>query len=183
MQQPAVADTKAVEARPSCVRSVLTEDRDAHVHQTLIEIRRADVPALHGAGAEVLADDVGRRAQAAEQVLALGDAQVARHALPAPALHGPEQRVAVDEGPDGAHEVATAWVLDLDDLGPLLAEDAGAEGGGDAGAHVDDADAFERQAHLSMRKAGRPRRARRTLPSWSPSACGPPTPTARSRCC
>src|SRR5205807_9831640 len=132
---------------------------------------------------EVLTDHVGRGAQAAEKVLSLGDAQVARHALPPSPFHGPEQRVAVDEGPDGAHEVAAARVLDLDHLGPLLAQDAGAEGGGDAGAHVDDADALEREAHLSMRKAGRPCRARRTLPSWTPSASAPPKRRARSRCC
>ena len=76
-------------------------------------------------------------------------AQVERDALAAAALDRPEQRVrapssSVDERPDLAHEVAAAGLLDLDDLGALLAEQAGAERRGDAGAEVEDAQPRER---------------------------------------
>ena len=134
VQQAAVADADAVEAGPRRVRAVLAEHRDAHGHEAVGRGRSgamfhcSSVP-----GPEVLDDDVGGRREPAEQVLALGRAQVERDALAAAALDRPEQRVAVvDERPDLAHEVAAARLLDLDDLGALLAEQAGAERRGDA---------------------------------------------------
>ena len=48
---------------------------------------------------------------------------------------------AVDERTDLAHEVAAARLLDLDDLGALLAEQSRAERRGDAGAEVEHAEA------------------------------------------
>ena len=100
-------------------------------------------------GAEVLAHDVGRRRQPLEQVPPLGAPQVAGDAAPPAALDGPGQRVVgpvVDrhEGPHGAHEVALAGELDLDHVGPELAEQARAERRGDARADVDHPDAGER---------------------------------------
>ena len=98
---------------PRRVRAVLAERADAHGDQAVVEIGRRDVPALERPGPEVLDDDVRGRGEPAEQVLALGRAQVERDALAAAALDGPEQRVrrpivavARDERPDLAHEVA-----------------------------------------------------------------------------
>jgi hypothetical protein len=54
------------------VRPVLSEGADAHVDEPRVEVGRSDVPALHGAGPEVLDHDVGGAGEAAEQVLALG---------------------------------------------------------------------------------------------------------------
>ena len=109
-----------------------------------------DVPLLERAGPEVLDEHVGGRREPAEEVLALGRAQVERDALAAAAFDRPEQRVlavgvaGVDERPDLAHEVAAARLLDLDDLGALLAEQPGAERRGDARAEVEHAQARER---------------------------------------
>src|SRR4029079_5765255 len=62
-------------------------------------------------------------------------------------LDRPEQRIAVDEGPDLAHEVAAARLLDLDDLGALLTEQARAERRRDSGAQIEDTKALERTGH------------------------------------
>ena len=102
---------------------------------------RPDVPLLERAGPEVLDDHVGRLGEPAEHVLALRRAQVERHALAPAAFDRPEQRVAVDERPDLAHEVAAARLLDLDDFGALLAEQSRAERCGDPRAEVEDAQA------------------------------------------
>src|SRR5207302_677860 len=123
---PAVADAEAVEAGAGRVGAVLPEHADAHHHDARVEVVGTHVPGLHRAGPEVLADDVGVGGQPAEQLLALGPAQVAGDALAAPALHRPEERVLLAAGrclerADGAHEVALARHLDLDHLGAQLA--------------------------------------------------------------
>ncbi len=74
-------------------------------------------------------------------------AQVERHALATTPFDRPEQRIPVDEGPDLAHEVAGTRLFDLDDLRALLAEQTGAERGGDARPEVEDAHARERLGH------------------------------------
>ena len=102
---------------------------------------------FEGARTEVLDDDVGRRREPPEDVLTIAGAQVERHALAAAPFNGPEQRVTVDEGPDLAHEVAAARLLDLDDLRALLAEQARAERRCDARAQIEDAQALERTGH------------------------------------
>src|SRR4029079_4637584 len=126
-----------------------------------VEIRRPDVPLLERAGPEVLDDDVGLAGEPAEQVLAVGLAEVERDAPPAASLDGPEQRVARallggrrriqrirrHERPDLAHEVAGARLLDLHELGALLGQQPGAERRGDAGTEVEHPQARERPAH------------------------------------
>ena len=72
--------------------------------------------------------------------------QVARDRAAAAPFDGPKERVAVLERTDGAHEVASAWVFDLDHVGAPFAEQAGAERCADAGADVDDAQPFERRS-------------------------------------
>ena len=55
------------------------------------------------------------------------------------------------EGPDSAHGVADAGLFDLDDLGPLLAEDAGTKRSGNAGAHVEHSQPGQRLTHPGAR--------------------------------
>ena len=56
----------------------------------------------------------------------------------------PSSLAGVDERADLAHEVAAARLLDLDDLGALLAEQPRAERRGDARAEIEDAQPGER---------------------------------------
>ena len=154
MQQPAVADADPVEPGTRCVRAVLSEHRDAHGHESRGKVRGADVPLFERAGPEVLDEHVGRRGEPAQEVLAVGGAQVERHALASAAFDRPEERVLavvarVDERTELAHEVAAARLLDLDDVGALFAEQARAERRGDARAEVEDAQARERAAQRS----------------------------------
>ena len=115
------------------------------------------MPTLHGAGPKVLAHDVGGGAQPTEQGLPVGLAQIDRASLPAATFDGPEQRMAravvfgVDERTDLAHEVARPGQFDLDHLGSHLAEQSGAERGGDARADIDHPQAFEGWSHESPR--------------------------------
>ena len=158
MQQAAVADADPVESGARRVGAVLSEHRDAHRHETRIEIVGADVPLLERARPEVLHEHIGGCREAPHQVLALGGAQIEGHALAAAALDRPEQRVltaratsvgvGVDERADGAHEVAALGLLDLDDLGALLAEQPGAERCGDARAEVEHTQTCERTGQL-----------------------------------
>ena len=147
MEEAAVGHAQAVEAGALRIGAVLAEGADAHHDDARVEVSWPDSPFLHGPGAEVLAYDIGCRRQPAEQVLALGGAEVAGGALSAPTLHRPEQRVAVVEGTDGAHEVTGARLLHLHHLGTPLAQQAGAKRCTDAGADVDDAQAVEWTGH------------------------------------
>ena len=166
MQQPAVADPDAVEAGPRRVRAVLAEHRDAHGDEPVGKAVRSDVPLLERARAEVLDDDVGRRCEPPQDVLALVRAQVEGDALAAAALDRPEQGVAVDERPDLAHEVAAARLFDLDDLRPLLTEQACAERRGDSRSQIEDPDALERTGHEQLFTVG-------LVPSYRIHAAGP----------
>ena len=81
-----------------------------------------------------------------------GCAQVERDALAAAALDRPEQRVRPSSspstnGPISRMKSPRAGLLDLDDLGALLAEQPGAERRGDARAEVEDPEAGERSRH------------------------------------
>ena len=148
VEQAAVADAEPVEARALRVRAVLAEGRDADHHQSRVELGGAEAPAFQRAGSEVLADDVAAAGQPLQEVAAGGLAQVEGHAAAAPSLDRPEQRVAVDERADLPHEVAGAGLLDLDDVGALLAEEPGAERRRDAGAQVEHPQTLERPAHF-----------------------------------
>ena len=156
MHEAAEADADAIEAGALGQRAVLAERRDANDDEAWIEIDRRDVPALERARPEVLDHDVGGGGQAAEQVLALRLAQVERDALAAAPFDGPEQRVAVFERADLAHEVAGAGLLDLDDVGTHLAEQTRAERRRDARAEIEHAQPFERPTHLGSPKTRSP---------------------------
>ena len=168
VEQAAVGHAVAVEAGAQRLGAVLAEDADAHGDQAAGQNAGVDVPALQGAGAEVLAQHVGVGGQLPEQLLAPGLAQIEGDRLAAPALDGPKQRVGVvapvprgrlvagvGEGADGAHGIAGAGLFDLDDLGALLAEDAGAERGGDPSAHVEHPQPGQRLTHPGARSSGR----------------------------
>ncbi len=148
VEQSPVGDAEAVEAGPLGVGAVLAEGADAHQHESGVERVGAQSPVLHGPGPEVLAHDVRRRGQAAEELLALGGAQIARHALAPATLDRPEQRIAVDERSDGAHEVTASGLLHLHDVGAPLTQQARAERRTDPGADVDHPQALERARHV-----------------------------------
>ena len=151
VEEPAVADAHAVEAGALRVRTVLAERGDAHGHELRVEGAGCDVPALERARPEVLDDDVGRRRERSEELLAARRAEVERHAAPPSPLDRPEERVALfGEGSDLAHEVAGAGLFDLDHLGTLLAEQTRAERRGDARAEVEDPEARERSGHVDV---------------------------------
>ena len=142
VEQPAEGDAQAVEAGPRRVRARLPEDADAHVDEVVGQVVGPEAPAFHRAGPEVLAEHVRLGHQPLEELLALGLAQVAGDAAPTASLHRPRQRVARpvvdrDEGAHRAHEVALTRQLDLDDVGPELAEQPGAERRRDPRADVD----------------------------------------------
>ena len=147
VHEAAVADAHAVEPGPLGLGTVLAEHADADHDEPGIEVGRPDVPSLHCPRAEVLADHVGASRQASEQLLAPGPAQVEGRAPPSSSLDRPEQRVAVLEGADGAHEVSARRLLDLDDLGAHLAEEPGTEGSSEAGPDVDHPQALEGPRH------------------------------------
>ena len=89
VQQPPERDAQTVEAGPGGVGPALSEDADAHVDEARRAGRRDRDPAFHGAGPEVLAEDVGRRHQPLEEVLALWLPQIAGDAPPSPPLDRP----------------------------------------------------------------------------------------------
>ena len=145
VEQAPVGDAHAVQPGAPRVRAVLAEHADARPHQLWPAVVGSDVPGLQGARSEVLAHHVGDRGQPAEQVLTLRCAQVESYALAAPAFDRPPERVVVEIWADRAHEVATAGLLHLDHLGAELAEQAGAEGGGDPGPYVENQSPGERE--------------------------------------
>ena len=101
VQEAAEGDAQAVEAGPGRVGPGLAEHADAHVDEVVGQVGRSEAPALHGAGPEVLAQDVGRRHQPLEEVLPLGLPQVAGDAPPPAALDRPRQRVVRARRPRG----------------------------------------------------------------------------------
>ena len=117
-------------------------------------------------GPEVLDDDVGGRGEPAEEVLAVGRAQVERDALAAAALDRPEQRVRPSSlstnGPISRMKSPRAGLLDLDDLGALLAEQPGAERRRDARAEIEHPQPGERPASIASRSRSRGRPSTRS---------------------
>src|SRR5262249_10861093 len=96
--------------------------------------------------------------EALQQRLAARLSQVERDRAFAPSLDRPEERVAVDERPDRAHEVALARQLDLDHVGAEIAEQRRRERRRDARAEVEDPQPHERpRAHRAVRLRPRPR--------------------------
>ena len=143
VEKSAVGDAVAIEARSQRLGSVLPEHAYPYRDQARVELRGVDVPALERAGPEVLANDVRGGGQIPKDGLALFPAQIQGDRLPAPSLHCPVQRVrtvvGVDEGTEITERVTALRLLDLDDLGTLLTEDARAKWRGDPSAEIEDA--------------------------------------------
>ena len=102
-------------------------------------------PFLHGAGAEVLEQEVRFRHQRLQDFLAFGLAQVERDRFLVAGDDRPPQRLAVRllATPD-PHRVALARRLDLDHFGAEVAEQLAAEGTREQGAEFDHAQPGER---------------------------------------
>src|SRR5262249_51848009 len=125
VEEPAVRDAVAVEAGSITVRTVLPVDRRARQHELRVQWLEhvvAETPALERSPLEVLDDQVGERDHLLEELLSARLSQIERDRLLVPSLDRPEERVAVDERPDRAHEVALAGELDLPDLGTEVGE-------------------------------------------------------------
>src|SRR5688500_3952326 len=114
-----------VERRPVGVRAVLSPAGDRAVDEPRVrthEVLRVEAEVAHRAGPKVLDDDVGTRAELAEQRLAVLALQVEREAA-LPAVQPREiAALAVDDRLEETREVAASRVLDLHDIGAEVRE-------------------------------------------------------------
>ena len=112
------------------VRTGLPEPADPHHDQPrvgLAEPVQAEAPTGERAGAEVLYEDVPRGQQSAEDVLAPRPVQVQGDPALVAGGGGPGQRLVALEGLHPAQRVAPAGHLDLDHVGPQIAQQRGSE--------------------------------------------------------
>src|SRR5205823_5321072 len=65
---------------------------------------------------------------------------------------GPVEGPVLEHGLQGAHAVAAARQLDLDDVGAEVAEEGGSEGGGDDGGEVEHAEPGQRPGRRGWRR-------------------------------
>ncbi len=145
-QQTGHGDGGQIEAGAARIGTRLPKHRDPHRHEPVRQVSRTEPPTFERAGSEVLAEHIGRADEPPGQVLTAAIAEVARDAASTPAFHCEEQRCVTVEGADPPKHVTALWILNLDHLGPQLAEDPGAVRCGDTGSHVDDTKAGERRA-------------------------------------
>src|SRR5262249_37842618 len=131
---------------PARLGTALAEAGDRAIHEPRIERAKgiiAEPETLHRAGPEVLQHDVRLADQLSQDVLAFRSFHVEGEALLAP-VHGHEVgRLATDERRPPARVVALGRLLDLDDLGPHVTEEHGAEWAGEDPREVDDTHAGE----------------------------------------
>ncbi len=118
----------------------------------------AEAQTIHRSRPKILDQDVGRVDQAPQHLLAAPALHVERDALLV-AVDGQEigRLVALEGRREGARVVALAGLLDLDHLGPQVAQLHGAVGPRQHPRQVDDAQSFER-AHLNCPRRVRARR-------------------------
>ena len=200
VHEPAESQRVPVEARLQRLRAVLAEHAEAGCHHPGWKSGGVDVPAFEGAGAEALAHHVAGGGQGAEDLLALGAAQVEGHRLSAPALHRPVEgvhlAVVLYVGAELAQAVASPGFLDLDDFGALFAQDPRAERSRYPRPQVDHPQSFQGSPHhthsvlLISRSASSKQRSRLLrIPAGSraPRRCArpagerPPAPAASCR--
>ena len=105
---------------------------------------RAEPPAFERPRPEVLEHHVALLGEAAHQRPPLVLPQIDGDALLVAAEAVPPERDAVLHAAPGAHGIARAGRLDLDDLGPEVAEDRAREGTGHELAQLEHADPVER---------------------------------------
>ena len=136
----------ATESRTVAVRARLTVRRDPHHDEARVdgaEIVPAEPPALHGAGPEVLGEDVGACGETFDERLTLRRTEVARDRFLVARLDQPPERdPARGRRPEPAEVVTRSGLLDLDHLGAELAEERAAERGGHKRSEVEDGQAF-----------------------------------------
>ena len=136
----------AVLARPRA-----PEGRDRAVHEPGVQRGErvvAEPERFHGAGPEILDEDVGARDEALEGLDALGLLEIERD-VALVAVDDEEGRgLPVLVGRPRARLVAAPGVLHLDDVGAEVGEEHGAEGTGQDTGAIDDTDAFEGQGRL-----------------------------------
>ncbi len=128
------------------------EGGDGAVDQPRVDFRErlvAEAEALHGAGAEVLDEDVGLTHQCLDHLDALGGLEVEGHAALVAVEEEVGGRLAVLVGRPGARLVAGPRVLHLDDVGAEIAQESPAPGARDDAGQIDDADAVEGQGKCS----------------------------------
>ncbi len=159
--EPAHRLGERAEAGARAVGPELAEPGDARDDQPrvgLVQPLGRQAPALEGAGPEVLDEHVGLGDQAQQQLGAgLGVEVQGDRPLVAPEAR-PPQGDAVLRRPVGARGIGLARVLDLDDVGAVVAEDRGGQGAGEQGGDVDDPDPGQRGRSPAVRRCPGQRR-------------------------
>ena len=152
--------------RPCGIRSALAEGRCAGVDDLRIDRHHgvvANAQAIDRAGAEVLDDHVGVLRQAQEHRATSGRLEIEAQAALVAVLREKLHALAVDElVAQVARQVAALGFLDLDHVGPQVAEQHRADRAGGHHAQVQDHVAVQRQARRGVAhrclRAGRFRR-------------------------
>jgi hypothetical protein len=132
MRDPDHIHPRATRQRPG-----LPEDGHPDVHEGWRQVSRPQTPALHRAGAEVLAENVYALNEPPQESLPFPKPKVESNALAPSALDRPHERVPVVERAQAAEELTYAWLFHLNDVCPELTQRAGAEGRGDTRADIE----------------------------------------------
>ena len=136
-----------VVAGAAAFRARLAKARDRAIDELLVQLAERRVPEpklLHGAGAEVLENDVAHLHEIGEDLARGRRLEVQRDALLVAVDRHEVGRLAPDERRPAPRVVALARLLDLDHLGAHVGEDHGAERAGEDAREVEDANAGER---------------------------------------
>src|SRR5215469_10905693 len=141
------------EARAARVRAGLPVSREPSNHKPRIdlpEIIRSEAPSLERARPEVFDQHIGPVRQAQQEISSLGLSQVKRDQLLVPALYGPPERAAlISVLSPLAHGVALPGLLDLDNLGTKVSQQAPCEWASDQYAELEGAYPLQRPAHCA----------------------------------
>jgi hypothetical protein len=137
------------EPRAIPIRAVLAPAGDAREDQAGI-LRGQRVPAespfLERAGQEVLDQHVGLTAEPPQERLPSCVGQIQGDRALAAGVDLPPELAAIPE--PGAQRIAAPWILDLDDVGAVVAQDGRQDAPRDQAGAVDDSETGERAAHF-----------------------------------
>ncbi len=111
------------------------------------------------AGPEVLHEDVGALDQVLEHAEPFRCLEVERERALVAVDGGEDRGHAAALGPEVAHEVAAVGILDLDDVGALIAEELGGERARHHGGELEDGVAVEWAGHGAVYPGLRPRKS------------------------
>jgi hypothetical protein len=159
------------------VGAVGSEPRDRRVHELRIGLGQRPVPEpqpVDHAGSEVLHEDVGRRREAEDQLVAARIAQVHRHGPFVAVESHPGPRHVADRRPGHPHGVVAAHRLDHHHVGAVVGQQRTGERAGHSGGDVDHPEPRQR----AMPHAGNLREPAGPLPpalSW-PAGRSPRSP-------